>query len=360
MNLRRLAIGSVLLLVAGCVATAGTPGTGPATTASPASQTSTPATPPASDLAAIVPWSSETPAPPAAPMTTPTPEAAACGADQLVAGNAGWGGATGSIAGGFLVWNIGPAACRLQGVSSVAIVDATGHALKVTETIAPSPPVQPIVLAAGQSAPTLNEEPASGLAWETFQWSNWCAAAPKGPLSLAVTMPDARVRRLPIVFAGGDPSAPRCDDVAALSTVSVSAFEKTPGPSPSEPPTVPAEALRLALDVPDQATAGQALQYVAALTNPSASAIALTACPAYRESLVTPSGQVSLDYFLNCVAAPSIGPGETVRFAMVFEIPPSQAPTDQAALIWELDPYYGEGFLLRGPAQKVVLRIVAP
>lgn len=123
---------------------------------------------------------------------------------------------------------------------------------------------------------------------------------------------------------------------------------------------VPAEGLRLALDVPEQAIAGEALQYVAALTNPSVSAIALTPCPGYRESLVTPSGQVSLDYFLNCPAAPSIGPGETVRFALVFEIPRSQPPTDQAALIWELDPYYSEGFLARQPAQKVVLRIVAP
>jgi hypothetical protein len=114
------------------------------------------------------------------------------------------------------------------------------------------------------------------------------------------------------------------------------------------------------LSEPDHATAGEALQYIAALTNPSMSAVALAPCPAYRESLVTPSGQIKADFLLNCAAAPSIGAGETLRFAMVFEVPRSQGPTDSAALIWELDPYYSEGFLARQPAQKVVVRIVAP
>ena len=140
----------------------------------------------------------------------------------------------------------------------------------------------------------------------------------------------------------------------------VSAFEETVGPSPTEPPAVPAEGLRLALEVPDQATAGAALHYVAALTNPTAGAISLTPCPAYRESLVTPSGQLAVDYVLDCAAVPSIDPGQTVRFAMVFEIPDSLPPTDKAALIWELDPYHSQGFLPRQPAQKVAIRIVAP
>jgi hypothetical protein len=97
-----------------------------------------------------------------------------------------------------------------------------------------------------------------------------------------------------------------------------------------------------------------------ALTNPSANAIALSPCPPYRASLVSPGGLISADYVLDCVAVPSIGPGETRRFAMELAIPASQTPTAAAALVWELDPYYSQGFPPRGPAQKVTLRIVAP
>ena len=142
--------------------------------------------------------------------------------------------------------------------------------------------------------------------------------------------------------------------------MTVSAFEATPGPDPTELPSVPAEGLRLTLELPDEATAGEELHYIAALTNPSADAIDLRPCPAYRQSLVTPSGQISADYVLDCHAVSSIGPGETRRFAMEFAVPASQLPTEAAALIWELDPYYSQGLLPRGPAQKVSLRIVAP
>lgn len=364
MNRRRLAIGSVVLLVAGCVATGGTPGTGPATKEPPAAAP-TPTTPLGSDVAGIVPWSSEAPAPPATPPATPTPVTQTCRVDQLAAGDAGWGGATGSLLGGFLIWNTSGSPCRLEGLPSVAIVDATGRSLKVTEGATPSPPGQPIVLGPRQSAPALHQEPPSGLASETFQWFNWCGASPKGRLSLAVTLPEGGVLHVPVVFSGasaggGGTGTPRCDDAAMPSTMTVSAFEETVGPSPTEPPAVPAEGLRLALEVPDQATAGAALHYVAALTNPTAGAISLTPCPAYRESLVTPSGQLAVDYVLDCAAVPSIDPGQTVRFAMVFEIPDSLPPTDKAALIWELDPYHSQGFLPRQPAQKVAIRIVAP
>jgi hypothetical protein len=356
MDKRWLGIGPVVLLVTGCVAGRVAPVTnGP--TALPMSAAMTPSSSPG---VGIVPWSSETPAPPLLPIATPIPEAAACRLDQLAAGNAGWGGATGSLLGGFLVWNPGGLPCLLQGVPVVAIIDAAGRPLKVSAAAAPSPPAQEIVLASRQPAPVLNREPPRGLASETLQWFNWCGAAPQGPLSLAVTLPGGGMLRLPIVFAGGGTSAPRCDDPAAPSTMTVSPFEETPGPSPTEPPAVPAEGLRLALEVPDEASAGGALHYIALLTNPTASAIPLSPCPAYRESLVTPTGQLTDDYVLDCLAMPWIGPGETQRFAMVLEIPPSQLPTANAALVWELDPYYSEGFLARGPAQKVAFRIVAP
>jgi hypothetical protein len=316
--------------------------------------------PSSSPDAGIIPWSSEKPASTPQPTVAPIRDAAACRLDQIAAGNAGWGGATGSLLGGFLVWNTDSSPCQIQGVPAVAIVDAAGRALKVSTVTARSSPAQGIVLGSRQSAPALHQEPPPGLASETLQWFNWCGTTPKGPLSLAVTVTGAALLRLPIVFAGGDTSAPRCDDPTAPSTMTVAPFEETPGPSPTQPPAVPAEGLRLTLQIPDEAKAGGALHYIAALTNPTASTIPLSPCPSYRESLVTPTGDLTKDYVLDCLAMPSVGPGETKRFAMALEIPSSQLPTADAALVWELDPYYSEGFPARGPAQKVGLRIVAP
>ena len=356
MNHRLPIIGSVVLLVAGCVA-----GGGPSVRqAASMSDIPTAASPSVSYVAGIIPWSSELPAPPSMPFATSIPDAPACQADQLGAGNAGWGGATGSLLGGFLIWNTGDAPCVVQGDPTIAIVDAAGRSLKIDHAIVPIPAAQRVILRPRQSAPPLNQEPPTGLASDTFQWFNWCASAPNSPLTLAVTLPEIPALRLPIVFAGGDTSAPRCDDTASPSTMTVSPFEETQGPSPTEPPAVPAEGLRVALEVPDHGTAGEALDYIAALTNPSAAAISLDHCPAYRQTLVTAVGQVAHDYVLNCAAVPSIDPGETVRFAMAFDIPRSQPPTAQAAIVWELDPYYSEGFLARMPAQKAGLRIIAP
>jgi len=361
MDRRRLAIGPVAFLVAGCLAMGGTQGSPPATTGLLATPTPTPSS---QGVAAIVPGSCAAPAPPPTPAAPATPDAPACRADQLAAGHAGWGGATGSLLGGFLVRNTSASSCRLLGLPSVVIVDGAGRPLKVAAVTVPNPEAKPIVLGPRQSAPAVGLEPASGLGSETLQWFNWCGASPKGPLSLAVTLPEGGVFQLPVVdnveTTSVAPITPRCDAPAMPSTVTVAAFEETAGPSPTEPPAVPAEGLRLALEVPDQATAGAALHYVAALTNPTASAISLTPCPAYRQSIVTASGQLAVDYLLDCAAVTSIGPGETVRFAMEFEIPSSQPQTDQAALVWELDPVQSEGFLARQPAQKVAIRIVAP
>lgn len=361
MDRRRLAIGPVVLLAAGCLASGGTGGGSPTTTGLLPSPTPIPSS---QGVGAIVPWSSATPAPPSTPSAPVTLDAPACRADQLAGGDAGWGGATGSLLGRFLIWNTSASPCRVVGSPSVVIVDGAGRSLKATDVTAPTPSARPIVLGPRQSAPAVGLEPASGLASDTLQWFNWCGASPRGPLSLAVTLPEGGVLHLPVVGYGVTTSAapitPRCDEPAMPSTVTVSAFEETTGPSPTEPAEVPAEGLRLALEVPDQVTAGAALHYVAALTNPTASSISLTPCPAYRESLVTASGQLAVDHLLDCAAVASIGPGQTVRFGMVFEIPSSQPSTEQAALVWELDPFHTEGFLTRQPAQKIVIRIVAP
>lgn len=354
MNRWRLAIGSVAILVASCTATASVPATRPAT--APTSPSPEPQT---SEAAAIVPWSSETPAPVAPPTPTPVLDAPACRADQLDAGDAGWAGATGSLLGGFLIWNTSSEPCRLEGRPSVGIVDAAGRPLDVTAVPAPSPSARPILLGPRQPVPLLNHEAPGGLASETLQWFNWCGPSPKQPLSLTVTLPEDGVLHVPVVFFGGG-GTPRCDAPTARSEMTVAAFDETPGPSPTEPPSVPAESLRLTLVVPDHAVAGQTLDYVAILTNQTADPIALDPCPSYEERINARGGPVVAYYVLACATVPVIAPGASVRFAMELDLPATLPPDDSAALVWALDPYHGQGFAPRPPEQKVPIRVVAP
>lgn len=350
----QFAIGSVAILITGCVSSAGPPAAKLAATARTLSPTPSPQE---SSATAIVPWSSETPAPLATPSPTPVVIAQACLATQLDAGDAGWEGATGSLAGGFLVRNMSNERCRLEGRPAIRIVDAAGRPLDVTVVAAPSPSPRPIVLGPHQSAPVLHEEPSGGLASETLQWFNWCGFAPKEPLKLTVTLPEGGVLHVPIIFGSG---TPRCDEPTAPSLLSVASFEETPGPSPTEPPAVAAQSLKLSLVVPEQAVAGQTLDYFAILTNETADTIALDPCPAYEERVNTSGGPVVGDYILACATVPVIAPGASVRFAMELDLPATLPPDDRAALVWGLDPFHSQGFPPQPPEQKVPIRVVAP
>ncbi|HYU50260.1 MAG TPA: DUF4232 domain-containing protein [Candidatus Limnocylindria bacterium] len=346
----QFAIGSVAFAMAGCVSSAGSSA---AKQAAPAPSLS-PTLPAA---AAIVPWSSQTPAPLATPSPTTVVDAPVCQATQLDAGDGGWEGATGSLLGGFLIRNTSHEPCRLEGRPAIKIVDAEGRSLDVRTVPAPSPSPRPIVLGPKQAAPVLNEEPSRGLASETLQWFNWCGSAPKEPLKLTVTLPEGGVLRVPISFGGG---TPRCDEPTAPSVLSVAPFEETSGPSATEPPAVPAQSLELTLVVPEHATAGQRLDYVAILTNHTTDPIALDPCPAYEERLNTSGGPVVGDYILACATVPVIAPGASVRFAMELNLPVALPPDDQAALVWGLDPFHSQGFPPQPPEQKVPIRVVAP
>lgn len=342
---------AALLLVAGCSAGASPSASNQATWPAFASpMPSAPASP------AIVAWSSATPLPYITPAPTLPPEASPCQADQVSAGLAGWQGATGSMLGGFLIWNTSAEPCRLAGRPSVAIFDQAGHRLKVTDVPFPSTAVEPIVLLADQPVPVLNEEAPEGLGTVTVQWFNWCVTSPIEPLSLVITLPSGGVLHAPVVMGG----TPRCDAPSAGSTMSVGNFDVTAGPSPSDPPTIPAEGLKVTLEVPDRATVGQTLYYVVILTNPTTSPIDLRPCPAYVERINSVGDWVVADYILDCIGVPRIAPGVSVRFAMELDLPASLPPSDKAAIVWSLDPFYSEGFPPRGPAIKVPIRIVAP
>ena len=342
----------VLIVVAGCTSTAS-----PVATSPPSPSASTLPRASASSPMSIVPWSSATPEPFVTPAPTNAPAANGCKVEDVSA-SAGLGGASGSMLGWVLLWNTSREPCALTGQLSVAIFDGPGHRLKIKGIPDPDPVAGPIVLPASQSAPVLGRDPQAGLASVEFQWSNWCATPPRGPLSLAITLPEGGVLDTPVVEIGSE--APRCDVSSADSTVSIGPLGVTPGPAPSDPPPVPAEALRVALVVADHATAGQTLHYVAILTNPTSNPIALSPCPAYQERINAAGGGVVADYVLDCSPAPTIGAGASVSFAMELAVPASLQAFDGAALVWTLDPYVSEGGAPRPPNVKLPIRIVEP
>lgn len=222
--------------------------------------------------------------------------------------------------------------------------------------LSPGPAPEPVLLAPDAVAPAPLVGPAMGTASVFLQWFNWCGARPAGPLTLRVTLPDGGTLRTP---AAGDLGLPRCDDAAAGSSVAMGPFEAVPAPIPSEPPAIPDASLRVTLRAPAQAVAGQPLRYTALLANPGTTPVRLTPCPTYQERLNAPGGSVVREYVLNCAGAPVIAPGERVAFAIVLDVPVSLPPTSDSALVWTLDPFYGEGFPPSGPAVKVPLTVVA-
>jgi hypothetical protein len=311
-------------------------------------------------VAGIVPWSAETPPPPAA-TPTPTasaPEARECTAGELAVGRAGFGGATGSMAGVFSVWTTGPQPCRVEGSPGVEMLDGDGRRLVARGPGDGNGGPGPVTLLPGRTIPVLGEDPALGTATVGVQWGSWCKAAPKEPLSLRVTfLGGAVIGSTPVETHG---MTPRCDVPRKLSGLSVGPFEAAAGPSPTEPPSTPASTLTGHLELPDHAFIGQPLRYVMVITNPTSVEVTLQPCPAYRERLSVAGKDTIEEHTLNCDGLPPLAPGATLRFEMVLQVPDDLTPTNQAGIIWELDPYYGSGRPGTAPNDKAVLTIAKP
>src|SRR2546422_11200053 len=114
----------MVIVIDGCASGVGQTTSNPRTGTSSASASPPQSAAPSVD---IVPWSPETPQPPMPPAPTEPPDAAPCSVDQVAAGVAGWQGATGSMLGGFLIWNTSSEPRRRTGRPPTAIRDATGH-----------------------------------------------------------------------------------------------------------------------------------------------------------------------------------------------------------------------------------------
>lgn len=347
----QVAIGAAVLVAAGCSATAPIAATSPAPSRPPTVR------PTAST--AVIPWSSATPAPSPTPAATAAvPSAPACRTDQLAVDDVGWGGAGGSLHGGFLAWNTSDVACRLDQRPTVAVLDGTGHALDVRELPTPDATGHPFVLQPRQAAPETGVEAPPGIASDTLDWSNWCGPEPKEPMAIRVLLADGGVIRIPALT--GSAATPRCDAPDAPSVISAAAFEETPGPPPTEPPTIPAEALSLVLVAPDHVVAGRTLEYQATLTNSTSQPIVLAPCPSYQERLNSKGGGIVAVYVLACETVPILEPGASATFAMELDVPPATPPDAGSALVWVLDPYHTQGFEPREPGAKVALPIVTP
>lgn len=154
---------------------------------------------------------------------------------------------------------------------------------------------------------------------------------------------------------------PACTDPSKPSVLEVTPFG-IGGAWPTEPPAIQPDSLKARLELTESATPGQPLHYVLALTNPTGSAITLTPCPTYQERLNADGEPVVEEHVLNCAGVGAIAPGQSVRFAMVIQVPASLPASNDDALVWFLDPNYSQGFIppLGGPEDKVPVSVVVP
>ena len=185
-----------------------------------------------SAVADVVPWVD-------APFVPPTPSPTAdpagmplCDRSSTVLLAEGWGGATGSQAGGMRLVNVSPNECRLEQPTSVALVDAAGA------TIATSRGTR---TASGQLG-----VPAGAAAGGILIWDNWCRqASPIRPLSVRLTLPlavESVATSSTLVARVDDPgigsSLPRCDAPGVPSSVGNLPLE-VDAPELSDPPRDP-------------------------------------------------------------------------------------------------------------------------
>jgi hypothetical protein len=146
---------------------------------------------------------------PPTPDPEPTLDAtrvAPCVADDLAMAAGGWGGATGSMAGGATLINVTSEPCRIAGKPALELRAKSGV---VIAGGFPASPGEPVVLRPG------------GVASVITVWGNWCDDPPARPLRLHLSLLDgagtlaAEVHDWDMTTA----SVPRCDAPSEPSTI---------------------------------------------------------------------------------------------------------------------------------------------
>lgn len=190
----------------------------PAAASPPASNAST-NTP---QLAGVIPWIDATPEPAATPEPIANPSSLPpCAAADLILVAGGWGGATGSMAGGAMLINLGVDPCRIESQLPAQISDANGVVIATRGGTQAGPATPPVAIASG------------GEVGAIVVWMNWCGPEPKRPLSLSLDISGEQgAQRLSATVEdeGGGAGVPRCDAEGAGSSVGTSEF-RPPEPS---------------------------------------------------------------------------------------------------------------------------------
>jgi uncharacterized protein DUF4232 len=169
------------------------------------------------------PSPSATPVPTGLPLSSSTPQAvppstSACTTAQVMI-QASWEGATGTLAGGVAVTNLGSSACVLAGPPQVQL-RADGAPIDVTITTYESVNAdQP------SEAPPVLLEPGDQ-AQAPLSWYNWCGG-PLGEVGVVVTLP-GQSEPVQASYVGPAPVGfltPRCDAPDAASSLGVFPFQ---------------------------------------------------------------------------------------------------------------------------------------
>ena len=154
-----------------------------------------------------------------------------CRASELHGLFRGFRAAGGSLTAAVVLTSAGSRPCSLTGTPpSVTLLDPNGGSIAVrSHAIAVPEDAGPVQLRPGVAMPAFGAAPAPGSAWFVVTWSNWCSDALPAVSSLLVVMPGggsvvAQPDTGAPVWAVG-PSAPRCDDARAGSTLTIGRFQ---------------------------------------------------------------------------------------------------------------------------------------
>lgn len=340
----------VALALAGCAVPASSP-----RSPLPPSAASSPV-PSGESTGSIVPWVDVTPTPVPSPTPIPIPPGTPICAPSDLTATAGWQGATGSMAGGVTVTNMGSYPCVLDGPprliqlrsGTTILRPITYHAEQRAGPGDSAGPAGPVLLRPRDQAAAF------------LIWDNWCPRKPAAVTAVLVTLPDGghAITAGPASPGPGIDGTPRCDQPTAASTLDAFAFAPVPAP---EPPYEPAAA-SVSLSVPPTTTPGASLAFLVSLTNRGSKPAVMSPCPTYTEDLIVAGRALKppapQQFLLNCAAiGPTLAPGASVTFQMRYAIPSSVAP-GPVDLVWGMDP--GGPFDASTAIERASLSIVAP
>jgi len=213
----------------------------PATSDSP-SATPAPSRPSEATLPpGVIPWLDAAYVPPTPEPTASVGALPLCFRGDLVLLASGWGGATGSMAGGATLINTWANACRIEKLRDAVLRDADGHVVAQATFLVnlESDATNRLGLAPGQAASA------------NVVWMNWCGNSIPRPLRLELSLtldtdggPQTSVLTAPVESEepGNEGQTPRCDAPGGSSTLGVLPFE----PVANEPSGHAAPACRAA------------------------------------------------------------------------------------------------------------------